>query len=104
MASNTASPIGGSALTSLWRLSGTQLEVAELLRMEGWPYPCIVLAVPQQMPDDHSELAGDCDRADVVAAAPGDLARRMPGADLGYAQLAKPPQPACSVREQDPAW
>jgi len=70
--------IGSSALTSLWRLSGAQFQVAELLGMQGWPYPRIVLTVPQQMPDDHSELAGDCDSGDVVPATPGNTLIECP--------------------------
>jgi hypothetical protein len=70
--------IGGSALTSLWRLSGAQFQVAELLGMQGWPYPRIVLTVLQQMPDDHSELAGDWDSVDVVPATPGNTLIECP--------------------------
>jgi hypothetical protein len=70
--------IGCAALTSLRRFSGTQFEVAALLRVEGWPHPRIVLAILQQMPDDHSELAGDCNRADVVAATPGKALVKCP--------------------------
>ena len=46
--------------------------------MQGWPYPRIVLTVPQQMPDDHSELAGDWDSVDVVPATPGNTLIECP--------------------------
>ena len=45
-----------------------QFGVAELLGMQCWSCPCIVLLLGQHMPRDHRKLAGDGDRGDVLTA------------------------------------
>lgn len=50
------------------RTAGTQFEISYLLGMEGGPHPVVILALAEQMPDDHRQLARDGNGGDVIAA------------------------------------
>src|SRR5262249_60780589 len=70
--------VGAAALAACGRLSGGQLEPAQLCRMKSWPTPQVVLLFGQQVPDQNRELSGGCDRRDMLAAARADAQKECP--------------------------
>src|SRR3984957_19504796 len=49
-----------------------QLQIAQLPRVQRWPGPHVAFAFAQQMPDEHRELTGGSDSADMLTASGAD--------------------------------
>ena len=64
--------VSRAPLATAGRMPGTEFEVTDLLGVQRRTDPGIVFLAPQQMPDDHRQLASGRDGSDVLATTRAD--------------------------------
>jgi hypothetical protein len=78
-------------------MPGTEFEVTDLPGVQRRTDPGIVFPAPQQMPDDHRQLASGRDGSNVLATIGGSVGRgTRPGAAIGNFGIIDPRARQCS--------